>query len=71
MNRSLLKTLGKVVVGISMALALSTTNLGCHKHGCEPCKTSKNCPAGCDKPCCKKVSDPCPAGCTKPCCKKT
>lgn len=55
MNRSMLKTLGKVVVGLSLALALSTANLGCHKHCGEPCKTSKNCPPGCTKPCCNKT----------------
>jgi hypothetical protein len=63
MNRSMFKTLGKVVLGLSFACALSTMNLGCHHCG-EPCKSSN-----CDKPCTKKVAEPCPAGCTKPCCK--
>ena len=61
MNRSMFKTLGKCVIGLSIAFALATTNIGCHKGGCEPCKTSKA----------EKTSSPCPAGCTKPCCKKS
>jgi len=74
MNRSMFKTLGKFAVGLTFAFALATTNVGCHKGGCEPCKTSKGCGAGCSKPCCAKVektSSPCPAGCAKPCCKKS
>jgi hypothetical protein len=71
MNRSMFRTLGKVVLGLSFAFALSTMNLGCQKGGCEPCKTSKNCPPGCGKGCCKKAEAPCGSGCSKPCCKKT
>jgi|CXWL01.1.fsa_nt_gi hypothetical protein len=86
MNRSMFKTLGKVVIGLTLAFALATTNLGCQK-GCgkEPCKTTKNCPPGCDKPGCKKGEKtekteatpspcgktPCGKDCQKPCCKKT
>ena len=71
MNRSMFKTLGKFAVGLTFAFALATTNVGCHKGGCDPCRTSKNCQPGCTKPCCKKVEAPCGTGCTKPCCKKT
>lgn len=72
MNRSMFKTLGKIVLGLSFAFALSTVNLGCQKGGCEPCKTSKNCQPGCSKGCCKKAEGaPCGGNCTKPCCKKT
>ena len=74
MNRSMFKTLGKVILGLSFAFALSTVNLGCHK-GCDPCRTSKDpCKVGCAKPCCAKVErtvSPCAAGCTKPCCKRS
>jgi len=59
MNRSWIRRLATLSVGLVCALAFSTMNLGC------ACKNGP-CGQGCSKPCCKK----CPAGCTKPCCKK-
>jgi len=60
MNRSWIRRLSVIVVGLVCVAAFATMNLGCACARCGPCGH------GCAKPCCKK----CPAGCTKPCCKK-
>ncbi len=57
MKRSWIRKISTLAVGLVAVIAFATTNVGC---------ASKNCGAGCSKPCCKK----CPAGCDKPCCKK-
>ena len=62
MNRSVFRKLATVAAGLLVAIAFTTTNVGCaSKGGC-----AKPCAKPCDKPCDKK----CPPGCTKPCCKK-
>ena len=57
MNRSFLRKLTTMAVGLLAVVAFTTTNVGC------ACK--KPC-GGCDKPCAKK----CPPGCNCPDCKK-
>lgn len=58
MNRSFLRKLTTMAAGLLVAIAFTTTNVGCSS-----CK--KPC-GGCDKPCAKKCPDGCKcADCAK------
>lgn len=54
MNRSMVRSLAKVLAGVVAVLSISMAPVGCAQKKCGGCPSAKNCGPGCTKPCCKK-----------------